>query len=209
MGKLNLIFLIVVYSFSCRYSDQPGQKAVTLTNQEELPVLKKYKEDNPSTPYIEQAKKFTQRTVLSGKLEMLIPASFNLMDDDMLAVKYPMEGRRPSEVYTNEAGSVNVALNHTQNRHKASELHQNKQVLQKQFGHPTIKFIASNIRSINGQECIIMEFVSPAVDTRVYNLMYVTSLDDRLMIGTFNCTELLRSEWEPIGKEIINSIKLN
>ena len=53
-----------------------------------------------------------------------------------------------------------------------------------------------------------MEFVSPAVDTRVYNLMYVTSLDNRLMIGTFNCTETLRAKWEPIGKEIVSSIKL-
>lgn len=60
--------------------------------------------------------------------------------------------------------------------------------------------------ALNGVKFVLYEFVSPAVDTNIYNHMAVSSVDGRLFIVTFNCVVRLRDEWEPIGKKIIQSI---
>jgi hypothetical protein len=61
--------------------------------------------------------------------------------------------------------------------------------------------------TINGLEFTVFEFISQAIDTRVYNLMFLTELDGRMLLGTFNCTEALKVEWQSIGKEILLSVR--
>lgn len=149
-----------------------------------------------------------QKPVLSGKATMLIPSQFSLMSSEMLNLKYPSKGHQPSEVYTNNEGTINIALNHTQNKAGEENLAEVKKAMEGQFNRPPINFIKSEIREINGSKVIVMEFVSPAADTMIYNLMVITSLEGRLIMITFNCTESHRKEWEPIGKRIIESIKV-
>ena len=62
-----------------------------------------------------------ERHFLSNKLVLLMPREFELMGEEMLKLKYPTE-RRPTLVYTNKEGTVNVALNHTQDRVTLSQL---------------------------------------------------------------------------------------
>ena len=64
------------------------------------------------TPAGAQSVQLEERSVLGGKVVLLLPVTFELMGEEMLRLKYPAE-RRPTVVYTNPAGSVNVALNHT------------------------------------------------------------------------------------------------
>ena len=126
----------------------------------------------------------------------------------MLSLKYPMEGRQPTEVYTNESGSVNIALNHTDNPASQNQLPQFKQLLERQFYQPQIDFINSEIMAINGRDFIVMEFITPAADSKIYNLMFITSLENRLLLGTFNCIIKELPVWQAKGKEIINSVKV-
>ena len=53
-----------------------------------------------------------------------------------------------------------------------------------------------------------MKFYSQAIDTKVYNLMFGTELNGRLLIGTFNCTIANYNEWQPMADEIVNSIDI-
>lgn len=81
--------------------------------------------------------------------------------------------------------------------------------LKEQFtSTPNITFNSSEIRQINGQTYVILDFYSQAVDTKVYNLIFVTSLNNRMLIGTFNCTLEHLTHWKPIGQKIINSVEI-
>ena len=153
-----------------------------------------------------QADVLKPRKVLSGKGSMLLPQDFVLMDARSIAKKYPTAGHRPTEVYTNPGGTINVALNHTRNVAKESDLEGVKQVMDAQFNRPSIDFIGSEIRDVNGKKFIILEFVSQAVDTKIYNLMAIGSLDGRLVMITFNCTDNFMKDWQPVAKKIIGSI---
>ena len=62
-----------------------------------------------------------KRLLLGGKVEMLVPTTFQPMPEEILKLKYPSE-RRPTFVLSNERASVSLALNHTQNRVPQAEL---------------------------------------------------------------------------------------
>jgi hypothetical protein len=149
------------------------------------------------------------KNVLNNKLSILLPIDFVLMQNRILEVKYPIAERRPSEVYTDESGAINIALNLTQNQVDQEQLLEVEKALKAQFtSTPNITFNSSELRSINGQKYVILDFYSQAVDTKIYNLMFVTSLNNKMLIGTFNCTVEHLTQWKSVGQKIINSLKV-
>ena len=152
--------------------------------------------------------RLSRKTVLSGKATMLIPEGFELMDVEMLASKYPQTGHQPTEVYTNEEGTINIALNYTQNKAEEKDLSGVKKTMESQFNQPTIEFNQSSMQEINGRKYIQLEFVTPAVDSRIYNFIQITSFEGRLAMFTFNCTGNYRKAWEATGKKIMQSIEM-
>jgi hypothetical protein len=150
----------------------------------------------------------TSHDALNGKVVIEIPSDFLIMSSESIVLKYPNAGHRPTEVYTNQKGTINIALNHTTNKANPSDLPKVKDAMEPQFKRAPFDFIKGELKEMNGSQFIILEFVSPAADTRIYNLMAIASLEGRLVMITFNCTEAERKEWEPIGNKIIGSIIL-
>jgi hypothetical protein len=149
------------------------------------------------------------KSVLDGKVSLLIPQNFKPMSEEMLTTKYPSE-RRPTLVYTNEPGSVNLALNHTRNRMPASQLaafHKSMEGNLKRL-YPSAEWFRSEVRKIHGREFFIMELRTPAIDTEVRNIMLGTSLDDRLLLISFNVTKELEREWLATASRIIESVEV-
>ncbi|WP_018630617.1 hypothetical protein [Niabella aurantiaca] len=68
------------------------------------------------------AQQLVARKVLSQKVEMLLPSEFKQMDMNTITLKYPNEGGRPNEVYTNSNSSVNFALTHSIKKTTASDI---------------------------------------------------------------------------------------
>lgn len=149
------------------------------------------------------------RTLLNGKVTLLLPKEFKPMSEEMLKVKYPSE-RRPTLVFSNERGSVNLALNHTRNSLPADRLaafHKGMETTFKRL-YPSAKWFRSERVNLNGREFFVMEFRTPAIDTEVRNLMAGTSLDGRLLLFSFNVTKELEKEWLNAGTRMIESIKV-
>ena len=154
------------------------------------------------------AQQLEKRKVLSQKVEILLPSDFKQMDMNTITLKYPNEGGRPNEVYTNSNSSVNFAFTHSVKKTTASNIKKYTDELTnilKQRG-----IIVSNQKQvkINGEEFFIIQFYSKALNGTIYNKMFFTVLEERLLIGSFNCTSLMESIWKNKGDEIIESIKL-
>jgi len=64
------------------------------------------------------------------------------------------------------------------------------------------------VSEINGRKVGYLEFITPVIDTDIYNLMFFTDLDGQLLLGTFNCTKRSIDEWQSTAKEIMNSLKI-
>ncbi len=147
--------------------------------------------------------------VLGGKVSILLPQSFKPMSADHLARKYP-NANRPSLVYTNEAMNINVALDHTVHAVTAAQLAAAYEQVAAGFRstYPKATWFRSGLRDINGRRFFLMEVRTPAIDTEVRNIIVGTSLDDRLLMISFNATKALEKEWMPIGNRIIESIRV-
>ena len=149
------------------------------------------------------------RSVLDDKVVLLLPATFALMGEEMLRLKYPSE-RRPTEVYTNPAGSVNVALNHTSNPVRPADLAAVHGAVEATFKklYPSARWYDSKLVQIGGKRFFKLDLRTPAIDTEVRNLIVGTSFEGRLLLVTFNTVRALETDWVPIDARILNSIRI-
>ncbi len=149
------------------------------------------------------------KSLLNDKVELKIPKDFDIMSEELMKLKYPSE-RRPTLVYSNESGGINVALNLTQNQASQQLIpaYQDNFVQTFKNLYPSAEWKDSGVKMINGKKVGFIELVTPAMDTEIYNLMFFTDLDGKLLLCTFNCTKESIDEWTPIAKEIMNSMKI-
>ncbi len=149
-------------------------------------------------------------SLLDGKLIVDLPKSFDLMSKEMLATKYPASNR-PTLVYTNQDGSVNFAFNHTFNDIPKDKLPEVLPAFVKQFNsiYPQIEWFKKDVVKVNGKNFVVLEFITPATDSKIYNIMYITVLEGRMLMSTFNCLESQKNKWELKAKESLNSVIIN
>ncbi|MDO7846058.1 hypothetical protein Q5H92_06810 [Hymenobacter sp. M29] len=149
------------------------------------------------------------KALLGNKIELKIPKGFDIMSEEMAKAKYPTE-RRPTLIYTNESGGINVALNLTSNKATQAQMPAYKDNFVKTFKnlYPSAEWKQTGIKEVNGRKVGFVELVTPAIDTKVYNLIFFTDLDGQLLLCTFNCTEKSMAQWQPAAKEIMASLKL-
>ena len=152
----------------------------------------------------------TSKSLLDGKLTLLVPKGFQIMDEEMLRIKYPNRNR-PTLVYTNEPGSINVAINHTANRITMDQLAEAHQQMERAFrqNFPSAKWYQSGLIEIQGRKWMTLNVQTPALDTKIRNIVAGTSLDDRFLLVTFNVTEELEEKWLKAAEAVIQSIRIS
>jgi hypothetical protein len=150
-----------------------------------------------------------ERSLLGDRLTLLVPESFTRMGDEMLRRKYPSE-RRPTLVLTNREGSVNVAVNHTQDALQPSQIAEAHASLEQTFRrvYPSARWERSEVVSLGGRDFFVLDLRTPSMDTEVRNIMAGTSLDGRLLLIAFNCTREMETEWGAVGQRIVESARL-
>ena len=149
----------------------------------------------------------TVRSELNNRLQFLCPQEFQVMPEDVIRVKYP-SSQRPTVVFTNATGSVNVALNHTQSRVTPAQLPALGQQMERTMRTIASEWIATDSRMIGGVRWVILDNRTQAADTFLRNLMAITSFDNRALIVTFNATAKDEAVWWPVGESIIQSLRL-
>lgn len=220
MKKINRLFLVlvlvtVVFLMGCTNSNsekettppqvkteqQDEQGSNTSEDEKNLSAEEEIPNENPDLEQI---------SILSGKVDILMPKSFVIMPEDMAKLKYPLE-TRPSLIYTNEDGTVNMAFTHSSSKIKENQISAFQDSLMNSMkeGQPDAKWLDSGIEEINGKSVGYFQLITPAIDTEVYNSFWFTELDGRILMCNFNSTVELMNEWEPVGQEIRNSLRIN
>lgn len=151
----------------------------------------------------------TNKTILSNSLKIKLPVDFVLMDEQTASKKYPVNNK-PTEVYTNAEATVNIAFKKTDKALKEEKvLAEGKQLETQLLQNNSLQKINSTSIKTTTNNIFIISFYSNAIDTKIYNVMFVFSLKGKMIMGSFNCTYLLQSQWENKVTEIIKSIANN
>jgi|GEM_PF-5212945 len=150
-----------------------------------------------------------KKTLLGGKVEILIPETFAVMNEDMLKLKYPA-GNRPSLVYTNERGTINVAFSPTLSEASQKDIPEIKNTFMNMYKalFKTATLYSNGVDTINGRKIGYLEFLTPGIDTKIYNRVFFTDCDGKLLLCTFNCMENQMKDWAPVGKKIMSSLSV-
>ena len=155
------------------------------------------------------AQEVAELKALNDKVSLQVPNSFSPMSKEILEAKYPAS-RRPTEVLSDSTGGVSIAFNHTKNRMTPDQIDERHKSISKMFHnlYPSAKWLRDETITQNGRKFMVLELVTPAIDTKIHNIMYGTSLDGRFLLVAFNTTEEQAEEWLPVGKQIMKSIKI-
>ncbi len=152
---------------------------------------------------------FEEKSVLEDRVKIRLPETFTVMSPEIAALKYPSE-RRPNLIYTNESTSINIAFNHTQSPLHDTDMDAFKksmvQILKKT--QPLARWFEEGVRNVNGKNIGFCDFLAPAFDVNIYNLLFFAELEGRALLCTFNCTEEEMEDWKPIAMGIMDSVKI-
>ena len=152
---------------------------------------------------------FHRESLFEAKVSIMVPNTFTIMDPELAAFKYPSE-HRPDLIFSNESGSITLGFNHTRSQVKEDQIENFKdyliQNLQKM--QPSITILEDGIKNINEQPVGYFEFISSALDSDIYNLMFFTELEGRVLLGNFNCLEKDLEQWQGIAKGMLETIRI-
>lgn len=145
----------------------------------------------------------THYEVFEG-FKLKIPNKFKIMNDEIVNIKYP-NGNPPSLVYTNERGTINIALVMNDTIMRNTQIEEYIKTMESTYKdyskNVKIKFWERNNHKIGE-----IEFITEAEDTQIHNHIMAFSIDNKLRLVNFNCTKELADDWKKIGDFIINSI---
>lgn len=125
----------------------------------------------------------------------------------MLKIKYPT-GNPPSLVYTNERGTINVALVMNDVEMKNTQIEEYTKLMESTYREYS-KDAKINFWERNDHKIGELEFITQASDTDIYNHIIAFSVDGKLRLVNFNCTKELLGEWKEVSEFIINSLKFD
>lgn len=154
------------------------------------------------------AEELEERAALNGRVTLLAPKNFTPLPENLLKSKYPSEWR-PSEVLSNESGSVNLAFSHA-----TGEVPADVDVLRQGLSEPfhkiyaEAKWLRDEVIEVNGRKFVLFEMITRSIDGDIHNILYMTPLDGRLLLISFNTTKEEASQWLEIGRRMLQSIKI-
>lgn len=154
-----------------------------------------------------EAADLEKRTVLDGKVELLLPKDWKPMKEELIKKKYP-GARPPKLVYSDVSGAVSIAFNQTDSKANAATLDKYKEVLKEglKSAYPDATWEEESIRELNGKKVGIFKVTTDTPDDRIYNYMLFTDLNGTLLICSFNCTQGRLKTWKPIAEQIMGSL---
>lgn len=133
-----------------------------------------------------------------GGFSLKIPSEFKIMSDEMLNVKYP-NGNPPSLVYTNERGTINVALVMNDVAMKNTQIEEYIKTMESTYKN-YLKDIKINFWERNNHKIGEMEFTTQSSDTEIYNHIIVFSVDSKLRLVNL----IVQRNFQMNGKKLVN-----
>jgi len=127
----------------------------------------------------------------------------------MLDFKYKGKNR-PTLVLTDDAAAVNLGFNLLPNQASEDliETYKNSVKASFQRSFPNAIWKSDGVRIINGRKVGYLKLLTEAIDQSVYNYIFITHCQGKLLVGTFNCTERRLAEWEESSEKIVESLKV-
>ena len=172
--------------------------------------------------FISEAQIKLKKTALTPGVSMLMPTDFTLMNDDMLAKKY-FSPKKPTAMYTNPSGEVDLGVNFTNNYWREQDIPMLKDLYKGSLraNYTKVDFLQEKVVTINKRNFVVLEFVGIVSDDdgktnalgrknqiSNYNYLMYTVVENRIVVVNFNCPTKYQQEWQVLLPKIMSSVKI-
>jgi len=150
-----------------------------------------------------------RRYLLDRKISVIMPEGFALMSEKDAAIKYPSD-HRPDFIYTNEKTTVNFSISHKNDEMPDENIPATQEMIQTAVMrvYPTSSVIESETVKVSGKNLSYYDFITPALDTDLYNLSFMFSLEGRSVMGACSCPKFVMDDWKPVFLQMLGSIEI-
>jgi hypothetical protein len=151
----------------------------------------------------------TPTSLYNGKLEILLPDSFQLMATESLTQINPEEGW-PNLVYMNKSRSISIELMYPNQPMSQEMIPVFKDILKGAYEqkYPSAVWKSEGVEVVNGKNVGFFEFVSKSKDGEdIYDLEILTEVDGKIFTCSILFPVAFFENWVSVGKEIMRSIQ--
>ncbi len=145
-----------------------------------------------------------------GQISFCIPESFKVMEEEVRDVKYPSK-HQPDTIYTSIDTTINVTVKIlVEQEIPADELKDFTFVMRDTLRkmQPGTELLDVGTKEVNGNEIGFFDFISPALDNKMYNLMSIYRVDERVVVSSVNCLKRDMTFWKPIAYAMMETISI-
>ena len=143
------------------------------------------------------------------KLELTIPALFTQMNKEDIQKRFS-RGTSPDIVYSDKKGSPSISISLKNNKISQKTIAEYVDLIEKSITTPLpqAKTIEKGKKVINERNVGYIILVTPSANGEIYNYMFFTDFDNKLLICNFSCMNSDLDKWEAIAKIIAASLKV-
>ena len=144
-----------------------------------------------------------------GAITFEAPDEFEVIPDEVLAVKYP-SSRAPRYVIGNEGAGTTIAYDFKGKAFPDEQIDEVRDYLADTFERviPGAEWIENKVIDHAGKKWIYFELTSNAVDTDIHNIMLFTGYQGQTLMFNFNSTKQQFESYEDELRQSMASIKL-
>lgn len=153
---------------------------------------------------------YFERRFLAGEaVSMMVPEKFSTLSPEIAKIKYPSE-QRPETILTDETGTINLMLQYMDGEveNETIETFRNQIFGVMKRVNPGIKEQELGVIEKAEAKIAYVEFSNPAMDGKLYNLMFYLAVKRRPLMGSFNCRTKDMKYWRKVAFQMVRSIQL-
>ena len=148
---------------------------------------------------------FKEVQFLDDKVSIMLPDTFVDMPHEIAKIKYPSE-QRPQIIKMNDDASVNFTFSlydtPFNERQIESALSQFQGIIHKV--NPALIFY--DVVILEEKNLGWFDFKSYGLDEQMYNVMYITPIEGKMLHGIFNCMYRDILEWKDAVRQVMLSV---
>lgn len=151
----------------------------------------------------------TDRILLAGKLHVRMPKTWRLMTQQEAAIKYPSV-YRPSLIYTNNEGTVNLTINLTEDPLEEEGLAVYTETMARMIRsvQPIRSWIDEGMMDSDEEERAgYCEFTASVLDGTLYYYMMFKELEGSALLVSFSCSAMDMRNWKPVAHAMMRAIQ--
>jgi hypothetical protein len=154
---------------------------------------------------------------LSDEVTVKLPEDFRPMTDDEIASRY-YTYKKPTAMFTDPNVKISFGLNLNDTEWKYKDLEIMKSFYKSSFMRifSNVNMIQEKVEKINNYQFAIFEFVSEVKsdeeDIRqlapvlTYTYILYTIYENKAIVINFSCPEALKDKWQPVAREIMQTV---